>query len=139
MPQDLGFGAILGTAWIQSAWDIKRKKYSIDYRELFAIVAAAVTWGHLWGGKRIVFVTDSLPITQIWVTGTSQATEVMSLIRFLFLTAANKGFSVSLKHILGIYNPVADAISRFQERRFRQVMPTANLLPTTIPAEVWAI
>ena len=136
---DLGFGAILGKEWIQAPWDRKTKTYSIDYRELFAIVAAAVTWGYRWGGKRIVFITDNLPITQIWVTGSSPAPDVMSLIRYLFLIAANKGFSVSLKHILGVHNPIADAISRFQEQRFRQLMPTAEVQPTKIPAELWSI
>ena len=96
-------------------------------------------WGHKWEGKRIVFVTDNLPITQIWVTGTSQATEMMSLVRSLFLIAANKSFSVSLKHILGVYNPIADAISRFQEGRFRQLMPLADHLPVQMPTEVWSL
>ena len=136
---DLGFGAILDTAWIQGSWESKHKKLSIDYRELFAIVAAAITWGHKWEGKRIVFITDNLPITQIWVTGTSQATEVMSLVRSLFLIAAKKGFSVSLKHILGVSNPIADALSRFQAQRFNQLLPQADQLPTEIPTEVWLL
>ena len=110
---------------------------SIDYRELFAIVAAAKTWGSEWSRKRIVFVTDNLPITQIWDKGSTPSPDIMDLIRSLFLTAAKMGFSVSLKHIAGISNPIADALSRFQDHLFRQLLPEAEETPTTIPPEVW--
>ena len=33
----------------------------------------------------------------------------------------------SLKHIFGVHNPIADAISRFQVARFRQLTPHADL------------
>ena len=55
----------------------------------------------------------------------------------LFLIAAKGGYSVSLKHIFGIHNPVAAAISRFQVARFRQLIPHADLRPTPIPESVW--
>ena len=42
----LGMGDTYGTAWIQAAWTPEKLVESIDYRELFAIVAAALTWGH---------------------------------------------------------------------------------------------
>ena len=57
----------------------------------------------------------------------------MSLIRPLYLFAACNGFSVSFKHIYGIYNDAADALSRFQMRRFNLALPTAEDHPTTIP------
>ena len=109
-----GFGAIYGKAWIQGTWDGVAQKYSIDFKELFAIVAAVFTWGSQWEGKRIVFVTDNLPITQIWHKGTSRSSEIMVLVRKLYLVAAQCGFSVSLTHILGIYNLVADAFPVFR-------------------------
>ena len=62
---DLGYGAIFGNSWIQGAWSQQETNLSIDYRELFAITAATFTWGYAWKGKRIVFITDNQPITQI--------------------------------------------------------------------------
>ena len=134
---DIGFGATFGNAWIQGAWDKPRKEISINYRELFAILAAALTWGTSWTGKRIVFLTDNQSITQVWSSGTSPAPTIMSLIRPLFLTAARNGFSVAFKHIPGITNPIADAISRFQMPRFRHLMPNADDEPTPTPARIW--
>jgi hypothetical protein len=134
---NIGFGAILNNSWIQGKWDSYSSKLSIDYKELFAIVAAAMTWGHLWEGRRIIFITDNLPIVQIWNIGTTPSVELMKLVRKLYLLAAKTGFSVSLKHIYGNFNPVADAISRFQENRFRQLMPHADLQPTKFPETIW--
>ena len=40
-----GFGAIMVTRWIQSRWPPSFADEDIDFKELFAIVAATVTWG----------------------------------------------------------------------------------------------
>ena len=133
-----GFGAVYGSSWIQSRW-VQFADEGIDFQELFAIVAAVVTWGHHWQGKRVVFVTDNKPITQIWESGASPSPNIMSLIRRLYLFAARSHFSISFKHILGHFNAAADALSRFQMSRFRQLEPDADLEPTPIPVEAWDI
>ena len=112
---------------------------SIDYKELFAIVASCLTWGQLWSGKRIVFLTDNLPITFAWQSGSSSSSPRMSLARKLFLTAAQSEFSVSLKHIPGKVNSVADALSRFLVHQFRSLAPRADQEPTTTPHSIWEI
>ena len=134
---DIGFGAIYGTEWIQGTWSRWPGKISINYRELFAILAAAETWGHGWRGKRIVFVTDNEPITQIWDKGSTPSPDIMSLIRPLFLAAAKGGYSVAFKHIPGVDNPIADALSRLQDQLFRRLHPTADQHPKEIPPHVW--
>ena len=133
---DIGFGAIFGNAWIQGSWPTGKSKPSIAYRELFAITAAALTWGEHWHGKRIVFVTDNKSISQIWNTGTSPCPDIMSLIRPLYFHAAKFGYSVSFKHIFGASNPIADAISRFQDTKFRALMPNAATKATQLPTAV---
>ena len=40
---NIGFGAIYEHSWIQSGWNECMLEYSIDFKELFAIVAAAKT------------------------------------------------------------------------------------------------
>ena len=40
------------------------KHTSIQWQELFAILAAALTWGHQWQQKKILFYCDNLPIVQ---------------------------------------------------------------------------
>ena len=134
-----GLGAIYGTRWIQSSWPDELYHNDIDFLEMFAIWAAARTWGHEWSGRRIVFVTDNKPITQIWNAGTTPSPTIMAIVRKLYLYAAVSHFSVSFKHILTYHNPVADALSRFQMVRFRQLVPDADKNPTRIPTEVWQL
>ena len=133
---DIGFGALFGTKWIQGAWPKTEAKVSIDYRELFAITAAALTWGHSWEGLRIVFVTDNKPISQVWDSGSTSSRPLMSLIRPLYLFAAKTGFCISFKHIFGTSNPLADALSRSQMEKFFGLMPRADRTPTALPDSV---
>ena len=134
-----GLGAVYKSAWIQSGWDDTRAAMSIDYLELFAIFAAIITWGYQWRGKRIVMITDNESITQIWAKGSSSKPELMTLVRRIFMFAAANSFTVSFKHIPGKTNKAADALSRFQMQRFRQLMPGADVNPTKIPANVWDV
>ena len=120
----------------KGAWPKSDFQASIYYRELFAITAAALTWGRHWEGLRIVFVTDNKPISQVWDSGSSSSKPLMSLIRPLYLFAAKTGFSISFKHIFGIYNPLADALSRFQMQKFFSLMPEADKTPTELPDSV---
>ena len=138
---DIGWGAIYQQQWIQGAWVTQNGKvpHSIDFRELFAITAAAMTWGETWSGRRVVFITDNKPITQVWQSGTSPSSPLMSLIRPLYLFAAKIGFRISFKHIFGEYNPSADTLSRFQMDRFRKLTPDANPNPTPFPPAVRAL
>lgn len=133
---NIGYGAVFGNLWIQGSWSPTQLAKSISYRELFAITAACLTWGHQWAGNRVVFITDNKPITQVWESGTSRCPDLMSLIRPLFLHAAKNNFSVSFKHIFGISNPTADALSRFQMSKFRSLLVNAAPNPTPIPPTV---
>ena len=132
-----GFGAIFGNSWIQGKFDGLSESHSIDFKEFFAIVAAVMTWGSEWAGKRIVFHTDNLPITSIWQSGSTPSKDIMTLVRKLYFVAAENEFSVSFKHIQGVHNPIADSLSRFQESRFRQLAPTADNNPSRMPPSVY--
>ena len=135
----IGFGAFYNNSWIQAKWPPHMQDIDIDYKELFAILAACMTWGHTWKGHRIIFFTDNEPITQIWETGTTKSPKLMSLIRKLYLLAAQCEFTISFKHIPGTLNPIADALSRFQVTKFHQLAPNADQFPTEIPAQLWEI
>ena len=44
----LSFGAHFQGVWIKSTWSEQQTPKSIQWRELFTIIAAATTWGHQW-------------------------------------------------------------------------------------------
>ena len=61
----------------------------------------------------------------------------MSLVRLLYLCAAHHNINICIRHIPGTSNNIADAISRFQDVRFKELVLKANAMPDNIP--VWPI
>nr|XP_016847764.1 PREDICTED: uncharacterized protein LOC103278285 [Anolis carolinensis] len=47
--------------------------------------------------------------------------------------------SAETQYIPGVHNEVADALSRFQDDRFRSLAPEADLQPTIFPQELWTL
>ena len=54
-----GCGAYYQGTWFFHAWRPHQHLQSIQWKELFTIVAAALTWGHQWHGKRVKFMCDN--------------------------------------------------------------------------------
>ena len=77
---------------------------------------------------------DNQTVVDIWESGTSKSPEIMALVRMLFFCAAHNNFNMCVQHIPGVNNVIADALSRFQQDRFRKLAPNANLHPDNIPA-----
>ena len=58
----------------------------------------------------------------------------MALVRLLYFCAACYNINVSVQHISGTENKIADAISCFQDIHFRKLVPDVEAIPTNIPA-----
>jgi len=101
----------------------------MPFLELHALVQAAATWGHLWGGKKITFRSDCLPVVLAIRTMTSKQQDSMRLLRHLDMIAARHGFDYRCEHIAGVANTVADALSRgctlAQARELRSTLLSA--------------
>ena len=71
----LGCGAYFQGHWFHHHWQPHQqlsKQISIQWQELFAIVAASLTWGHQWSRLKTRFFCDNLPIVQAWEGKTSR-------------------------------------------------------------------
>ena len=99
----LGFGAYFKGAWLRGDWHPHQclPLRSIQWQELFAIVATASTWGHHWSGLRIHFHCDTLPTVQAWARQSSKHPDLMQLLRTLFLVAAQHNFTIRMSHLPG--------------------------------------
>ena len=131
-----GCGAYYHGAWFHYSWQPHQQlspTTSIQWQELFAIVAATLTWGDQWSRKRIRFYCDNQAIVHAWEGKSSKHPRLTSLMRLLFLTAAQNNFTVKLKHVAGKSNELADALSRKQFNRFFSLAPQANVSPTPTP------
>ncbi|XP_072043013.1 uncharacterized protein [Amphiura filiformis] len=137
----VGAGAYFMGRWFFIPWsqEIKdNESIHITWMELFPIVVAARVWGSAWFGKRVLFHTDNRAVVDIWYKQSSRAPLVMSLVRKLFLTAAQYNFHVAMTHIPGHTNTFADLISRNLQAQFHIVAPEADQDPILIPASMTA-
>ena len=140
----IGFGGYLAGQWFQGSWPphlalSKATGISIEWQELFPIVVACVIWKSRFTGKRLQFWCDNESVVHIVNSGHSKSPRIMSLMRYLTLTAMQSNFLVRCKHISGKSNGIADAISRFQGDRFRQLAPEASKTPCTIPPSLMTL
>ena len=132
----LGFAAYWAGEWIRGDWLPHQQLpfRSIQWQELFAIVAATTTWQARLRGKSVRFFCDNEPIVKAWRKQSSKHPAIASLLRTLFLIAAQNNFTIALKHLPGKHNCIADALSRNQLSRFFALAPQANPEPTPLPA-----
>ena len=116
---DTGYGGRFGRAWFQGRWSpmqlahaMVEKRISMPYLELHALTQAAVTWGHLWHGKRITFYCDAEASVKAVQKMRSRRDNMAELLRLLHHTAAQGSFDFRCVHIPGVTNHIADALSR---------------------------
>ena len=83
----VGYGAYCQGQWFNGRWTTEQLQHSIQWKELYPIVLAVVTWGHRWSTLSISFRCDNQAVVQCLVSGTSHCLHLMSL-RNIFLTAA---------------------------------------------------
>ena len=102
---------------------------SIEWQELLPIVVACAIWYPHFSGKRIQFWCDNESVVAIINSGHSKAPRIMDLLCFLVLLSMKHNFYGRARHVPGIVNEIADALSRFQDTRFRAVSPQAESTP----------
>lgn len=147
----VGFGAVCGTAWFYGRWDEQQlaaanrvQTVSVPYLELYALVLAAATWGHLWKGKRITFLCDCKPIVDTLQHSTTRNQHLMALVRCLHYIAYRHSFTFRCTHLSSRANSLADALSRVQVpadvQRFISSNPALDRSPTLhlpLPIQNW--
>ena len=140
----VGFGGFFDGRWFQGRWGPhmqlnKSRGISIEWQELFPIVAACAIWYPYFTGKRLQFWCDNDSVVTIINSGHSKAPRIMDLVRFLVLISMKHNFLVRAHRVPGVANKIADALSRFQVDRFGHVAPHANQYPCTIPPSLMTL
>ena len=89
--------------------------------------------------KKVVFHCDNAAVVEIINNQTCKCPRVMDLVRPLVLQCMRLNTTIKSKHIPGVKNTIADAISRFNTQIFRLNAPAADRLPTDIPPFLWQL
>ena len=134
----LGFGGYFQGSWFRGDWSPSQRLplRSIQWQELFAIVAAATIWGSRLSNHRITFKCDNLAIVNAWSSQNAKDLQLSKLLRRLFFIAASQNFTVRLVHIPGSLNCIADCLSRNQLLKFFHLAPQADRNPTPVPPDL---
>ena len=74
-----------------------------------------------------------MAVVEIINQQTSKCPRVMDLVRPLVLRCMELNTEIKAKHIRGVDNSIADAISRYYMQVYRNLAPQADPRPTTIP------
>ena len=146
-----GYGAHYGPHWFEARWTaqnradaMRAEQESMPYFEMYALVTAAMTWGHEWRGKKIMFRSDCMPVVYAVNGGSSPVPQIMHLLRELARSACLHGYDFRCLHIPGEDNTIADLLSRVGDcaavqchdlyrtlGKARDVSPTPRTEPTS--------
>ncbi len=133
----LGFGAIFGQFWCFGEWPEHWKHINIVILEFYPIVLSVLLWGHLMRNQRIIFFTDNAALVEIINRATSRDVTVMIFVRQLVLACLRFNILFRAQHVPGVKNSLADALSRLQVSRFKQLAPAGmQATPTIIPVHL---
>ena len=137
----IGFGVYFNGKWTQGRWPegVCTPKYSIAFLELFPIVVGLQLWGGDLGNKRVLFWSDNQTVVSVVNAQTSKCPMIMFLVRQLVLICLRHNIRFRARYVPGERNNIADALSRFQASRFRQLAPGADHEATPLPPHLWKI
>ena len=135
---DKAFGGIFQNKWFQSMFpkdilSLEDDCSSMALLELYPIIVACFLWGKQWNKMRILFHCDYMATVQILNKGRSRVHIINRLMRMLTWLSAQYNFIVHAEHVPGKLNDMADALSRFQMKKFRLLAPNAESTPTPCP------
>ena len=107
--------------------------------ELFPVVVAIELWGDECGNLKIRLNCDNMGVVQVINRITASSMPVVRLLRHLVLRCLQWNIFMYAVHIPGVDNRLADALSRFQWDKFRELAPHADKKGVPCPGWMWGI
>ena len=134
---EVGFGCYFRGAWCQARWDhdlMRTLNLGIVWEELFAVLVAITIWGSQLQNQTILVDCDNLPVVYMVNDLTTRSTTCMPLVRLLTFQMLRHNLVVKARHLSSEENSVADALSRFDESTFFQLVgQEADVLLVSLP------
>ena len=107
-----GCGVIHGNRWFQLQWPESWASVTIATKELAPIVVATTLGGPYWAGKGMQFLCDNAAVVAAVNRGAAKDPTLSHLLQILAFLAAILDLRIMAKHLPGIHNISADALSR---------------------------
>jgi ribonuclease HI len=111
----------------------------IHHKEMYAIVISCLTWASLLSGKTILIYCDNQSVVEVITNGRGRDTILMKLLRELWFCSATHSFQIVARHLPGVRNTLADALSRDKLREALSIRPSLDVLPidAVLPTMTW--
>ena len=128
-----GCGVIYQNLWIQVAWPSQWADVSIAPKEMAPIVMAVALWGLQWKGTRVCSLCDNATVVHIINKKAARDPILARLLRVLCILCAVYDITLTARHLPGVQNTAADALSRNRLHTFFSLNPQASPVTTVIP------
>ena len=128
-------GAVFDNHIIVRKWNrafIQREKPSIEYLELYALVAAVVTWSDKLRNFRVAIYCDNKSVCDMVNSTSSGCPCCMNLIRILVTECLKQNCRIFVLYVKSKDNVLADDLSRMKFCQFWGTR-TKNNVQTTRP------
>ena len=141
---NLGYGAICGCSWMYGQWSkefILQNDPSIQYIELFGVLAAVMAWIHRFRHKRIILHCNNSSVVEMINSSSSRCKNCMVLIQMLVLKSLVENVRIFARHIKGIHNYFSNSLSRLCIDKFLNFASRDGIQfeehPTKIHDDLW--
>ena len=137
-----GFSAYCGTDWTFGVWPrdfIENMNPSIEFLELYGVAIGVLLWIRKYSNKSIAIFCDNKSVCDMLNATVSSCKHCMILIRLIVLECMIRNVKLELKHVRSEDNGKADALSRLQFNRFRELGPNMKEYPEELPNSIWPV
>jgi hypothetical protein len=118
-------------------WESSEILKDITYLEIIQIALAVMLWGNLFHKKKINFHVANMAVVCILNSRTSKSERVLKLLRFIVYQTLINNCNIKSSHIGSKNNLIADALSRGNFQKFRELAPNADKYPVEVPLQFW--
>ena len=137
----IGFGATCFDSWMFGEWpkEFLKQDPSIEFLELYALLAGVLTWLKRFKNKRIRLWCDNIAVVHMVNNNSSTCKDCMVLIRLLVFESLKQNSRVYANYIKSKDNGLSDSLSRMDFDRFHQLGPDMEKIATEPPSEIWPV
>ena len=131
----IGYGAVCRNLWMYGTWDpdFLKEEPSIEFLELYALVAAVLAWMDRYKNKRVILFCDNQGVVSMVNKTTLSCKNCMNVIRLFVLHCMKLNTRVFARYVKTRENTRADQLSRGKLRLFKSMNPQYGRYPTPVP------
>ena len=122
--------------WMYQQWDkdwFQQYSPSIDFLELYVLLAGLVTWVPHLSDKTVVFRSDNTPTVHTLLNKSSVSQQMLTLLRYFTLFCMIHNICIKALHISGKKNILCDLLSHLKLQEFELVKPGHT---TVLPSQL---